>query len=118
MKTLETVLATNEFMTLVLVIFDDAVKLTDQLSQSSGPLISRFDIGFQFCLGALLRRNAVGQCVELFAQIFRGAVLAVRIIAAFGIPGIGDHSLTWSAWYARALRVRTAIPNIAITIRV
>src|SRR5215212_3858450 len=118
MKSLETIFATNKLVTLVLVILDDAVKLCDQLRQSGGTLISRFNVGFQLCLGALLRRNAVGQCVELFAQIFRGAVVALRIVAALGIAWIRNQSLTRSAWHAGALRIRTAIPDVAITVRV
>ena len=118
MKTLETVFATNKLVTLVLVILDDAVKLCNQLGQSRGALVSRLDVGFNLCLGALLSRNALAQCVELFAQIFRGAVVAARIIAATGIVRIRNQSLTWSAWHADALRIRTATPYLAITILV
>ena len=119
MKTFETVFATDKFVTLVLVILDDAVKLRNQLRQSGGALVSRLDVGFNLCLGALLSRNALAQGIELFAQIFRGAVVAARIVASTtGVVGIWNQSLTGSAWHADALRISTATPYLAITILV
>ena len=90
MKTLETVFTTNQFVPLILVILDDPVELCNQLRQSGRTFVSRLNVCFELGLGALLGRNAGGQCVELFAQIFRRAVIAVGIIASAWIVRIRD----------------------------
>ena len=118
MKTLETIFATNEFVTLILVVLDDSVKLCNQLRQSGGAFISRLDVGFQLCLRALLRSNAVRQCIELFAQIFRRTVIPTGLITSTWIIRIRNQSLTWITWHAAALRIATAIPFLATTLGV
>ena len=119
MKTLQAVFATDKFVALVLVGFDDAIKLGDQIVQCCCSLISCFNVSFKLCLLVLLRRYAVIERVQLFAQIIRSAIIAAGIIASTTtIPRIRNDSLAGLARHTSTLRITSTIPFFTITILV
>ncbi len=109
MKTLQAIFATDKFVMLGSVGVEYAFELVDEVAQLFLAVLLYFDVSFNSCFLALLKRYVLGKVGELVVQIGTVAIdwLCARILT---ILRIGKQAFAGLTGHADFVLITSAVP--------